>query len=182
MYWPVPSEGATPPTARLCGVLPPTAAQMGSPIVAARWAARTALMKEIRAKRTSMARKERKSKRHGHSLDRGSSGGKKSRNGPSPPSYAAAVKGWAAPGTSQDGQRTSTSGSGRKSHASDRDASLRRGPHEMRGGMIARVPVIPRRGIGEIRALARIPPPPLSEGPALLPEVGAEVEARWGPC
>ncbi len=128
MYWPVPPEGGTPPTARLCGVLPPTAAQMENPIIAARWAVRAALMKEIRAKLTSLARKERKSKRHGNSLDHGSSGGKKSRNGPSPPTYAAAVKGWAAQGAGQDGQRPSTSGSSRKSRASDRHASLRRSP------------------------------------------------------
>ncbi len=70
MYWPVSPEKGKPPTAGLCGVLPPTAAQMESPIIAARWAACTALMKEIRAKQTSLAHKERKSKRHGNSLDR----------------------------------------------------------------------------------------------------------------
>ncbi len=31
MYWPVPPEGGRPPTARLCGVLAPTAAQMRTP-------------------------------------------------------------------------------------------------------------------------------------------------------
>ena len=104
MYWPVPPEGGNPSTARLCGVLTPTAAQMENPIIAARWAARTALMKEIWAKWTSLARKEWKSKRHGNSLDCGQSKTKKSRNSPSPPTYAAAVKGWAAQGAGLDGQ------------------------------------------------------------------------------
>ncbi len=133
MYWPVPPEEGRPPTARFCGVLTPTTAQMENPIIAARWTARTALMKEIRAKRTSLARKERKSKRHDNSLDRGESGGKKSRNGPSPPTYVAAVKGWAAQGAGQDGQRPSTSSSGRKSRTSDRDASLWRSPRQDTG-------------------------------------------------
>ncbi len=183
MYWPFSPEKGWPPTARLCVVLPPTAAQMESPIIVAWWVARTALMKEIRAKRTSLARMERKSKRHGHSLDHGSSGGggEKSRNGPSPPTYATAVKGWAAQGAGQDRQRPSTSGSGRKSHASDRDASLRRSPRRDTGRAEARVPATLCRGIGGIRAPARtLPPPPLSEDPVLLPE--AEVEARWGTC
>ncbi len=126
MYWPVSPEGRKPPTARLCGVLTPTTAQMESPIIVARWAARTALMKEIRAKRTSLARKERKSKCHDNSLDRGVSGGKKQKGDPFLPSYTTAVKGWAAHGTGRDGQRPSTSGSGWKSRAADRNASLRR--------------------------------------------------------
>ncbi len=124
IYWPVSPEGRKPPTARLCGVLTPTAAQMESPIIAAQWATRTALMKEIRAKRTSLARKERKSKCHGNSLDRGASGEKKQKGDPSPPSYATAVKGWAAHGAGLDRQRPLTSGSCRKSRASDRNASL----------------------------------------------------------
>ena len=45
MYWPVPPEGGRPPTARPCGVLAPTTAQMENPIIASRWAARTSLMK-----------------------------------------------------------------------------------------------------------------------------------------
>ena len=104
MYWPIATERAEPPTARLCGVLPPTPLQMANPIIAARWVARTALMKEIRAKRAAFARKARKAKRQGHSVDRGASGGKKSKGRPSPPTYASAVKGWAAEGAGQDNQ------------------------------------------------------------------------------
>ncbi len=62
MYWPITTESAEPSTARLCGVLPPTPSQMAHPIIAARLAARTALMKEVRAKRVAFARKERKAK------------------------------------------------------------------------------------------------------------------------
>ena len=115
VYWPVDPEWGRPPTARLCGVLPPTTAQMENPIIAVWWMARTTLMKEVRAKRTSLALKEWKSKRHGYSLDRGASRWEKSKGGPSPPSYAAAVKGWASQGAGRDGQRPSNSGSGRMS-------------------------------------------------------------------
>ncbi len=99
----------------------------------AQWAARTALMKEVRAKRAAFSCKERKAKRHGHSLDRGASGGKKPKGGPSPPTYASAVKGWAAQGVGQDSQQPSTSGPGQKSHASGQGASLLRSPRQDTG-------------------------------------------------
>ncbi len=62
MYWPIATERAEPPTARLCGVLPPTPSQMANPIIAVWWAACTALMKEVRAKRVAFAQKEKRAK------------------------------------------------------------------------------------------------------------------------
>ncbi len=55
MYWPIATEKAEPPTARLCGVTPPTPSQMANPIIAARWTARTTLMKEVQAKKAALA-------------------------------------------------------------------------------------------------------------------------------
>ncbi len=93
MYWPIATERAEPPTARLCGVMPPTPSQMANPIIAVRWTARTALTKEVRAKKVGLVQKAKRAKCQGHSVDRGASGGKKSKGGPSPPTYASTVKG-----------------------------------------------------------------------------------------
>ncbi len=61
-------------------------------------------------------------------MDRGARGGKKSKGGPSPPTYASAVKGWAAQGAVRDGQQPSTFSPGRRSRTPDLGASLQRSP------------------------------------------------------
>ncbi len=125
MYWPIATERAEPPTARLCGVLPPTPLQMANPIIAARWAARTTLMKEVWAKRAAFTQKAKRAKGQFHSVDRGASGGKKSKGGPSPPTFASAVKGWAAQGAGRDSQQPSNSSSGQRSRVPNQGALLR---------------------------------------------------------
>ncbi len=75
VYWPISSDDITLPKARLCGVLPPTNAQMENPIIAAWWVAHITLMKDVW---NAFAHKECKVKRQGGSLDCGASGGKKS--------------------------------------------------------------------------------------------------------
>ncbi len=176
-----PRERTATHRARLCGVLAPTAAQMESPIIAARWVARTALMKEIRAKRTSLAHKEQKSKRHSNSLDRRSSGGKKYRNVPSPPLMPLPLRaGLHKVQAETDSDPRPPAPDGSLAHLTEMHL-CGEAPGEIQGWAGARVPAAPRRGIGGIRAPApTLPPPPLSEDPVLLPE--AEVESRWGPC
>ena len=122
-----------PLKAFLCGVLQSTNAQMENPIIAARWAARTVLIKEVHAKCNTLARKERKAKRQGCSLDRGASGWKKPKGGPSPMSYTNAVKGWDPVSLGSDGSQPSTLGSGQKSRETKQGASLCRSPRQDSG-------------------------------------------------